>query len=91
MELQFSHAIDDSTVRPTEFTISNQGGWMAQAIGFTTTRYNQVPQPSDVNDEYITLQFMPKQTVTHLNYQQGTLTTNSGEIISSQQVPVHVE
>ncbi|MED4401349.1 hypothetical protein [Metabacillus fastidiosus] len=74
MQLKFSEKIKDNTVNASSFTITaiDTGGFSGTvgATSFSTQRVDGVID-TDVDDEYITLQYNQKVSVSNLSYAQG--------------------
>lgn len=58
---------------------------------FNTLRPNLLPTPDQTNDEYITVEFSPKNTVDTVTYTKGSLKGVNGVEVESQSVTPVVE
>lgn len=92
MQLKFSEKIKDNTVNASSFTITgvdlNNWNMPTQATSFSTERVDGIID-TDVDDEYITLQYNQKVSVSNLNYVQGTskdVTDLAGNKLANQNV-----
>lgn len=79
-EIQFSTPIDDSTVVPKDFTFISINSWTYPGILFDTN----VTSAQQVNDEYITIIFNPKPSVSEVKYFEGSLKSATGINFESQ-------
>lgn len=82
--------VQDSTVVPLDFGFFYNNGSHA-GTSFSTYRIDQPQTAHQINDEYITIEFTPKSSVSKVIYTKGTLRGINGAEVETQSLLTELE